>query len=279
VLYRPQFSGLHNYLYNQSRFRLAYLDAVAAVYINRQIDSSSLIQKVSAASPPSALAHFTQVLNPFFSFGAYDSKANFDYLYASYYTNVGDFAKAEKFAQASLNYGDSHFEGNQALGELNYQKALHTTDANEKQNLLNNAGNFYQQSLNEKPDFAASWLGIGAVYFQQKNFQKGLESFEQVIAIDKDNLTAYNFAAECCKHFINQNVDAQAYTQKAIDFYRKADKLNPDNPTILSNLGFLYFRNNDCDNTKKYLSKVVNFEGLTEQQRNSARECLKKCTP
>ena len=104
-----------------------------------------------------------------------------------------------------------------------------------------------------------------------------LENFEHAIALDKNNLNAYNFAAECCKYFVNQNSNAPEYLQKAISFYHKADRLNPDNPAITLNLGFLYFRNNDCDNTKKYLSKVSDFPGLTEEQRKSAKDCLLKC--
>ena len=158
-----------------------------------------------------------------------------------------------------------------------YNRAINASNADTKNKYLNAASSVYQQALYEKDDYPQTYLGLGAVYFQQKNFQLALENFEHAIALDKTNLSAYNFAAECCKYFVNSNEDAELNLHKAISFYHKADKLNPDNPTILLNIGFLYFRNNDFYNAKKYLSKVAEFPGFTEDQRKSAKECLSKC--
>ena len=277
VLYRPQFTVLHKYLYSQSRYRLGYMDAVAAVYVDSSRQIAEITGKPMTERAHAVLANLNKLLNPFFEFGKSDAGANFDYLYASYYTSAGDLEKAEKFARASLKYGNAQFEGYQALGEVYYQRALGMADLKERQNLLVQAGATYQQSLNEKSDFAPANLGLGAVYFQQKSYQRALESFEKAIANDKGNITAYNFAAECCKALVNQKVDEVGNVKRAIGFYRGSNKLNPDNPFILMNLGFLYFRINDCDNSKKYLGKVVGFQGLSEQQRRNAEECLKKC--
>ncbi len=280
VIYRPQFSSLHNYLFNQSRFKLAFADAVAAVYIPKtsSSDSSSLaftpIRSVNISSPAFIL---NKILNPFYSYFDYSTVDN-DLLAAGYSLNVGQIEKAEMFAQKSSTNNIENYKGKEMLGEVYYNKAIHSVSAETKNQWLTNAGNAYQESLNENDDYPQTHLGLGAVYFQQQNYALASESFEKTISLDKNNLNAYNFAAECCKYFLNlNNSDSKKYLEKAISFYRKADKLNPDNPTIILNLGFLCFRNNDCHNTKKYLSKVSNFQGFTEAQRRSAKECLLKC--
>ena len=217
-------------------------------------------------------------MNPFYSTFNYSNIDN-DLTAAAYYLSVDRLDEAEKFATKSARNNIENYKGKEMLGEVYYNRAVNSANTEERNKWLNAAGAVYQQSANEKNNYAQTYLGLGAVYFQQKSFQLALENFEHAIALDKNNLSAYNFAAECCKYFINKNVGASAYLQKAISFYRKADKLNPDNPTIILNLGFLYFRNNDCDNTKKYLGKVSEFAGFTEEQRKSAKDCLRKCNP
>lgn len=280
VLYRPQFSSLHNYLFNESDFKLAFVDAVGAVYVRKSSpsDSPSIQFAPVQAVKISQLAFFiNKIANPFYSSFDYSTTDN-DLQAAAYALNVGRIDEAETFAQKSSTNNIENYKGKEMLGEVYYNKALQAQDPQVKNPLLIYAGSYYQQTINEKEDFAQAHLGLGAVYFQQQNYMAALESFENCIRYDKNNLNAYNFAAECCKYFINlNNVESMEYLKRAIAFYRKADKLNPDNPSITLNLGFLYFRNNDCENATKHLSKVSDFQGFTEEQRKSAKECLSKC--
>jgi len=279
VLFRPQFPSLHNYLFNESKFKLAFADAVACVYVRKTSASDSSVINFASTKPVpvSALAMaVNKILNPLYSSFDYKTIDN-DLQAASYLLTLDRPDEAEQYALKSSGNNIENYKGKEMLGEVYYNRAVSATDAETKNKYLNAAGAAYQQALYEKDDYTQTYLGLGAVYFQQKNFQMALQNFEHAITLDKNNLNAYNFAAECCKYFVNQNSSAQDYLQKAILFYRKADKLNPDNPTILLNLGFLYFRNNDCDNTKKYLSKVSEFPGFPEEQRKNAKECLRKC--
>ena len=280
VLFRPQFALLHNYLFNESNFTLAYADAVACVYTRKKSaqDSSQVIFQPAAPIENSWLAKATnKLLNPFYSSFDYNTTDN-NLLAASYYIGVGKANAAESFAMKSAAGGAEAYKGKEMLGQVYYKKALAATTAEAKTNLLFAAQNFYQQSIAENDAYASAQLGLGAVFFQQQNYKAALEKFERAIELDKLNLTAYNFAAECCKYFINQNSSqSPEYVEQCIQLYRQSDKLNPENPTILLNLGVLYFRKNDCDNTKKYLSRVVNFEGLSDADRTLAKDCLRKC--
>lgn len=279
VLYRPQFSTLHNYLFNQSRFKLAFADAVAAVYVPKVSSDSSTIpfNPVVSVKTSSVASIINKILNPLYSSFDYSSTDN-DLLAAGYAINLGRLQEAEAFAQKSSVNNIENYKGKEILGEVFYNKALRAKDLETKKQMLVYAGSYYQQSLNERDDYAQTYLGLGAVYFQQQNYLLALANFEKCIDHDKNNLNAYNFAAECCMYFINlNNAESEEYLKRAITLYRKADKLNPDNPTITLNLGFLYFRNNDCDKATKHLSKVSDFQGFTEQQRKNAQECLRKC--
>jgi len=280
VLFRPQFNSLHAYLFNDSRFELAFADAVACLYVPKKsiTDTSSVhfsdVHPIAASSLAGVVNH---LFNPIYKPYSYNEFDNY-LLAAAYALNVGKTEEAEIFTRKSIDSGTETYKGFEMLGEVNYKKALQASDADSKKRLLVQAADCYRQSIQQQPDFAPNFLGLGAAFFQQQNYLQALENFEKAIALDKTNLSAYNFAAECCKYFVNlNNSESVGYLKQAIELYRKADKLNPDNPTITLNMGFLYYRNGDCDNANQYLSKVQDFPGLTEEQRKNAKECLRKC--
>ncbi len=279
VLYRPQFASLHSYLMNESNFQLRFVDAVAAVYVRSEVkDSVPVAFTPSVAVQTSGLsAVVNKVFNPLYEPYEYN-QMNYDYIAASYYSNTGNLKEAEQYALKAAASKTENYKGTEILGEVYYNRALQAATAEERTQLLNNAGSAYQQSVYANNGFAPAHLGIGAVYFQQQNYTMALASFEKAIALDNANLNAHVFAAECCKYYINlNNAESKTYTDKAISLYKKADRLNPDNPNIMINLGFLYFRINDCKNATAYLSKVANFEGLNESERKQAKDCLQKC--
>jgi tetratricopeptide (TPR) repeat protein len=279
VLYRPQFASLHRFLFNESNFQLRFVDAVAAVYVRCETkDTMPVVFIPSSPVKSSALSNVVnKVFNPLYKPFNY-TEMNYDYMAASYFSNIGNLNEAEKYALKAAANQVENYKGTEVLGEVYYNKALQATTTDEKTLWLNKAGNAYQQSINTNNGFAPAYLGIGAVYFQQQNYTMALSNFEKAIALDKANLNAHIYAAECCKYYINlNNAESKTYTHKAISLYKRADRLNPDNPNIMLNLGFLYFRISDCKNSSAYLAKVANFEGLSESERKQANDCLQKC--
>ncbi len=280
VLFRPQFASLHNYLFNESDFKLAYADAVACVYTRKKSpeDSSSITFSSTQQIANSTLATaVNKLLNPLYSPFDYKTTDN-NLLAAAYFVGVGKIDIAEGFAIKSASGSVDAYKGKEMLGQIYYKRALTASSTETKTQFLFTAQSFYQQSIQQNEAYASAQVGLGAVLFQQQNYKMALEKFELAIKLDKFNLTAYNFAAECCKYFINQNSsESRQYVEQCIRLYKHSDKLNPDNPTILLNLGVLYFRKSDCDNTKEYLNRVANFEGLSDADRTLAKDCLRKC--
>lgn len=277
VLYRPQFTNLHSYLYNQSDFRLAYADPVACVYTRKttNADSSTTVFSFPEPQPPGTLnGLINKVLNPIYK--GNETQVNKDYIAAGYFISVGRLDVAEEYAAKA---GKSQVETNKAIeiqGEIAYNQGLRAPDSL-KFVLMNRAEAYYRNSLDMDNSFAPAYLGLGAVLFQKQNMEAALENFENALQYDSKNLNAALFAAECCKYFINRNTDAEGYTRKAIDYYNKADRINPNNPSITLNLGFLYFRINDCSNSTRCLKQVVDYEGLSASERKQAQACIQKC--
>ena len=280
VLYRPQFAAIHRYLISESRFKLAYADAVACVFIPRRdsADNAPLTFSATGQVTHHVLSNaINHLLNPLFK---WDDSGNNDkdYIAAAYFTTVGRLTEAEDYAKRSASGNIDSYKGLEVLGEIFYNKALQATTKEEKDKLLEMALNYYKQSLAANADFAASYLGVGAVYFQQQNISVALENFDRCLAIDAENLNANIFAAECCKYFVNlNNAQSAAYTDRAIGYYHNADRLNPHNPTIELNLGFLYFRKNDCGRSTNYLKNLEGYTGLSPQEQQQVKGCLQKC--
>ncbi|MBK8659465.1 MAG: hypothetical protein IPN22_11500 [Bacteroidetes bacterium] len=280
VLYRPQFNALHRHLYNNSRFRMALLNEVAVVYTPAQ-DTLRLPSYSEAL--PKLQGRFSlavnYLLNPFYAFTKSVNEVNTDAVAASYYLAVGDLPRARQQLSGKTN----DYQLLQLSGELAYNAALAadadtTTEALTKEQHLATALSYYMQSLQLKDDYGPTYLGLGAVYFQQQNYLTALEHFEKATRYDKTNLNAWLFAAECCKVMVNRNnEESAAYARQAISFLQKAEQLNPDNPPMMLNIGFLYFRLNDCVNTRKYLLPIKDFEGFGPEQKTNIAQCLTKC--
>jgi tetratricopeptide (TPR) repeat protein len=199
-------------------------------------------------------------------------------LAAGYANTIEKPELAEKYALQSSVAGIENYKGLEMLGEVYYKKATQQQNPELKNQWLEKAQNTYLQSIRENDSYSPAYLGLGAVYFQQKNVGVALENFEKAISLDKNNLNAYLFAAGCCNYFINQNSsESTMYTTRALSFYGKADKLNPDNPQIMLNLGFLNYRAGECKKAVSYLSKIATFSGLSEQQRQQAQQCIRQC--
>lgn len=261
VLYRPQFNNLHYHLYNNSRFRLAHVDAVAAVYVSDSFETSG---KAIPLIPTNSIGYaISKLLNPFYQ--PQKSEDN-NAVISSYYLTVGDYDKATKYALHALT-ADASDQAYQLLGEINYQKQQYLQ-----------ADSFYRIALQLNGKNAAAWLGLGATYFQQQNYKQALQSFEQAMTYDKQSLNARLFAAECCKYYINlNNAESSAYLNQAIEHYIAANRLNPDNPSILMNTGLLYYKKNDCSKATKYLVPIKDFEGLSTAERKTIAEVLARC--
>lgn len=280
VLYRPN-NRIHDYLCNGSSYKLAFIDPVAAVYVKKISPADSSIinfspSKALATSFPSSAVN--KILNPFYS--AFDyAGVDYNLIAAGFSVSVNRLEEAEQFALRSAANSKEEYKTKEMLGEIFYHKALVSPDENSRNQFLATAQNYFQQSLNLKDNFPDTYLGLGVVLFEQKNYHAALEALEKCLAYDKTNRNACVIAGQCCSFFVNQNSnESPEYLDRAISYFVKADKLQSGTPFVLFNLGVLYFRKSDCAQATPILKQVSEMPGVSEEQRTTAKNCLQKCS-
>lgn len=277
VIYRPQFNGLHRYLYNDSIYACTYVDPVVAIY--QKTDSFSRGDIFSECNPV-AQSDFSKainrILNPFYKSYNY-SGINNDYLAASYYLTVRKFDLAFERAQKCMKNISEKDKAFEMMGQVYYNIAASQPDNPEKKAAMENAETHYRQALRLNKKNATAWLGIGAVHFYKQNYKLALSDFETCISYDNENLNGFLFAAECCKQLLNSIAGKDDILHQMIGFYKKALRLNPDDTGIEASIGLAYCSVNNCTRATKYLSHCYSDRFLDPILKKEVENCLNKC--
>lgn len=277
VVFRPQFDALHAYLYNDSIYALKYADAVAAVY--EKTDDFSKEDIFSACKPVNTgifARTVNKLLNPFYTPFDYPKVEN-DYIAANYYLNTGRFdlarLRAEQMMQRSSGY-----KGKEILGQIYFRSSMQEGSDSGKNSLLNTAETYYLESLRENKNYSASLMGLGSVHLAQKNFAAALKDFLRCLDISSDNYQAHLSAAQCYRELISISTSRKAeYTGELLKHFLAANSLNPGNPMVLANIGFIYFQQSDCDHAIEFLSQVADEPQLSAQDQVAVKDCLRQC--
>lgn len=124
VLFRPQFSNLHAYLYNDSIYAMTYVDAVAAVYEKTddftRADIFSRCTKVKASA---FAATVNKILNPFYEPYNYRT-IDYDMIAADYYIATFQFHLAKARAKKYLSRKGNEQIGHDLLTRIDQQEKL-----------------------------------------------------------------------------------------------------------------------------------------------------------
>ena len=277
VLANPQFSRIHSFLYNDTAYSLAYVDAVAAVYIKQREKHNTEIFTPCKPIQQSQLAFsISKIFNPFYLSNNYTAVDN-DILAATFYNMLGNTDLVKKYSFLSLKNASEKYQAKNLLGQYYFNKANADSTANSSI-LLDSAKYYIEQSIKENSGFASAYMDRGSIAFREQRYKDAVKDFDKASSIDKNNLNACLYAAEATTAIANQGGSSQKkFLETAIGYYKRADRINPNNPIIMSNLGFLYYRIKDCDKAVFYLDKTKDFEGLSPQERQQAHECLKTC--
>lgn len=98
----------------------------------------------------------------------------------------------------------------------------------ENTGLLDSARVTYERYLEINPSAKEVFAHIGSIYFKKKNYPAALTNFEKLIAASPENAMAYHMAGKCKEQL--------AELDKAREYYEKALKRAPDDPTIKTDL-------------------------------------------
>jgi len=279
VLANPQFSRLINYLYTDSSYSLAFVDAVATVFIKQPEKKNSNLLTPTKPLNQSVIAYgISKFFNPFyktFNYGEIDN----DLLAASFFNMLGKTELVKNYTLKSSKNAKEKYQANELLGQVYFSMASNDTVPASSAMILDSAKYFLQLSLKENPDYVPAYMDIGAIAFREQRYKDALKNFEKACSLEKNNLNSHLYAGQVLTTMSNQTSGAsqKKNIEGALYHYKKADRLNPNNPVIMSNLGFLYYRLNDCDHAVFYLDQIKDYDGISEQERAAAKDCLKKC--
>ena len=96
-------------------------------------------------------------------------------------------------------------------------------------------------------------LHIGFIYHSLKENSKAFKCFKQVLKSDKNNFLGYYGLARLYQSLEKHNIEA-------INCFKKCLELEPDNIKANLQLGILFLKIKNYDESLIYLEKVVNLE-------------------
>ena len=190
------------------------------------------------------------------------------------YKKAADDSERQKVA-AEIKRNEDKFTATQL-----YQRGAESY----KKGNLNEAINFYNQSIAKDDKYAAPLTGLGWIYNDQEQYAKAIEYFQKSIALYGDIAVpynglayAYNFSKDYNKAIEYGNKAVQidpkyaaawnnigfAYKNlgnfgKAIENYNKAISISPNNDVSLSNIGNAYLSQKDYAKAMEYYKKSIN---------------------
>lgn len=275
LLRAPQMQTIHAYLYNHPTYRLSYLDAVCCVYVK---DSSLLrlttFNPLRIVQPSKTASIVTSIFNPLHQ---ENDLSGMDEVLAasSYFYEVGDLQRAAFYAQQSVAKGIDSYKGLEVLGQLAYQQFLMDTTAT-KNMWEDSASYYFNKAYKLNQEYVPLLIDLGVKSFNEQQYKGAINFLEKACKLEPNNLKAHKNMAEVYKTQALQSNDPKKL-ELAIAHFNKADHINPNNPEIMMNLGFLYFRLGDCDHAVEFLEQIVEYPYITEVQRSRAKECIQKC--
>jgi tetratricopeptide (TPR) repeat protein len=277
VCFRQQFATLHKYFYNDSNYTLTHLDAVAAVY-EKKLKKLDPQYTYAEPIPASGLSNvINHILNPFYKAFPYESINEHQYV-AGYYMMVGDEQGARAYIARSFGRKVDEHASYGLYGKLFLEKAFSDTSAAGKGMLLDSAQQYFRKALKLNPAYGEAYLGLGEISFEQQLYKEAVKHFEKCVQYEPQLQDGYLYLAQCYKMLANQSKSTEEkYLKLAIANYEQGNRMSPNNPIIIANLGFLYYRINDCDKAVPYFEMVENYPGLSEKERQSIKDCLSRC--
>jgi Flp pilus assembly protein TadD len=145
---------------------------------------------------------------------------------------------------------------------------------------------YYVKALQFEPKNTYALEQIAALHEQSNKPELALKVYQDIIKIDKDNVTAneslglnylknrlYSQAQQHLSLATSQDesrwkaqnglgviADLQKEYSKAIGYYQKALASNPSSPMLLNNIGYSYYLSGDSNTARNYFNQALSFD-------------------
>lgn len=174
---------------------------------------------------------------------------------AKYYSNNGNPRKSIEYCEKALELGEEeNFLHNFIADEFHnlddpfnalkhYKSALKYDSGDEyamesammcyqEMNRYEEAEEFLQSYLDDFPFSEVAWFEMGQFYFNRKNYEKAIQSFDYLLAINSDSAGVYANKAAC--------YEAMEQWQKAIEVYQEQLELEYTKAFTYYKIGLCY---------------------------------------
>lgn len=110
-----------------------------------------------------------------------------------------------------------------------------------------------QSSLSLNPRNPTAYVTLGAIYERKKQTDKAIEVYEQAITAIPNFWQAANNLA----FLLSEYSTDKAGQEKALEYAKKALRLNPNAPAILDTVGWAYYKLGDLQKARGFLEQAI----------------------
>jgi protein O-GlcNAc transferase len=129
------------------------------------------------------------------------------------------------------------------------QKSFKEAKELEKIEKIPEAINSYQKAINNYPDYAAAYHGLGLLYWQEEEYESAKDCFERVITLDPESAAAYLNLGNIFKQ--------QQQLERAIAAYEKSLNIKPQYASAWHNLGLTYIQSYELELAEANFAKAI----------------------
>jgi tetratricopeptide (TPR) repeat protein len=272
-----QFDRLCKNLYKDTTYTLIYADALISIFSKMQSKKSDMTDAFRA-HPTSVSGLFATTINHLFNpwWKPYEpTLAETNDAMLTYYKRMGDNQKMLQLLEnLKRNNKQLSITTLNISGSYYLEKAI--ADTTGRQESLDSARHYFDLAVKLEAGNAESHFNYGLYYLNTGNYKKGALSFAESAELKPDFVNGHLYAAECYKMLVEGSKTA-AYIDELIYHLKRADKMMPNNPNVIWNLGIAYYRKRDCNKALPLLEQSLLFKELSEEDRIIAKQSIEGC--
>jgi len=122
----------------------------------------------------------------------------------------------------------------------------------------------YERAIDLNPYYSSSYVNLGGVYNTERRFDEAIGVFRKALTMrpDDEEIKANIAIAQANKQKFGGEVSVQDIesTEDMEEQLKQAVKNNPDNPTIINNLGVFYAKSGRIDDALEYFRRAVDLK-------------------
>jgi tetratricopeptide (TPR) repeat protein len=116
------------------------------------------------------------------------------------------------------------------------------------------ARKYFNRALTIRPNSPNVLHSIAILYDELKEWDKSDEIYNQLIQSDSSD-------AQACNNYAYSLVERNQSLDKALKMAKKAINIEPENPSYLDTIGWIYFKLNNHEKAKEYIEASIKING------------------